>query len=394
MPGVYAWSPDPFLQFRDEQAKPLGGGSLFIYVAGTSTPAPTYSDIGLQVLNPNPIVLSSDGRNPAGPIFLEQGNRYRYILQDRDGNTVLTRDNILGGTVASLPGVSPQQANFIAQGRLTLVSGDPVNADTDAIGADTVYYAPYQGSSIALFDSATGWAMYSFPQLAMPLSDLGLDVGMVCDVFAHANAEGVVTLEAIPWATPTIRATPLAVQDGVYVWGDDPGSRYLGSFATSDSGLVTEDSTVRRFLYNAQNRTTKALIRLETTASWQYDLPDVVRQANANPLNQVSVLQGLQEDAIEVSLGVFADVIDMRVGIGIGIDVPVIDTIRSFGGSFSAEVNPTTVQLATKWSGYLVGRHDLLWLEYYIPDAGNVSLPTWWSHQPRFASGMIGSCRC
>lgn len=103
MAGVYSWSPDPFLQFRDAQGQPLGAGKLYTYYAGTSTPIATYSDIALTVINPNPIILASDGTNPAGPVYLIQEQGYRYVLEDRNGNIVWVRDNIQGGTVASGP---------------------------------------------------------------------------------------------------------------------------------------------------------------------------------------------------------------------------------------------------------------------------------------------------
>ena len=104
--GTY--TPDPFIQFEDSSGNPLATGKLYTYIAGTSTPLATYSDVNLTVQNANPIILGSDGRNPAGPIFLTPGQSYKYVLQDLNGNTISTRDNISA--------VPPSSANIDVQG--------------------------------------------------------------------------------------------------------------------------------------------------------------------------------------------------------------------------------------------------------------------------------------
>ena len=53
--------PVPRMQFFDASGTPLAGGLVYTYNAGTSTPAPTYTDSTGTVLNANPVVLDAGG---------------------------------------------------------------------------------------------------------------------------------------------------------------------------------------------------------------------------------------------------------------------------------------------------------------------------------------------
>jgi len=76
-------------QFNDVNGVPLSGGLLYVYVAGTSTPATTYSDFALTTANANPIVLDSRGE---ANIYLADG-AYKFVLADSDDVTLWTVDN-------------------------------------------------------------------------------------------------------------------------------------------------------------------------------------------------------------------------------------------------------------------------------------------------------------
>lgn len=55
-------------------------GVIYFYEAGTSTPKDTYEDADLSTANPNPIILSDDGR-PPDPIFFDVGG-YKVVVCD------------------------------------------------------------------------------------------------------------------------------------------------------------------------------------------------------------------------------------------------------------------------------------------------------------------------
>ena len=68
---------------------PAGGGSVFLYEPGTTTPITSYRDSGLVVPHSNPVKLSGAGR---ANIWINRDAD--MVIQDRNGTTILTADNI------------------------------------------------------------------------------------------------------------------------------------------------------------------------------------------------------------------------------------------------------------------------------------------------------------
>ena len=67
-------------QFLDANGAPLTGGLLYTYLAGTSTPATTYTSRAGTSNNTNPIVLDAAGRTPA-EVWLDGGVLYKFVLK-------------------------------------------------------------------------------------------------------------------------------------------------------------------------------------------------------------------------------------------------------------------------------------------------------------------------
>lgn len=82
-------------QFFSASGKPLAGGKINTYAAGTSTPQSTFADNGGANTNPNPIILDSNGRSPVA-IWLTAQVTYRFVITDSNNNIVTTLDNISG----------------------------------------------------------------------------------------------------------------------------------------------------------------------------------------------------------------------------------------------------------------------------------------------------------
>jgi hypothetical protein len=83
-------------QFFDNNGKPLSGGKLFTYTAGSTTPAATFtSSLGITA-HTNPIVLDAAGRVPGGEIWLTDGIIYKFVLQTSTNVQIATYDNIVG----------------------------------------------------------------------------------------------------------------------------------------------------------------------------------------------------------------------------------------------------------------------------------------------------------
>jgi hypothetical protein len=72
-------------QQLNNQGKPLLNAPLYVYEANTSTPANTYEDFGLTILNPWPLRTDGAGRFP--PFWVEDG-AYRARFTDAAGAVV------------------------------------------------------------------------------------------------------------------------------------------------------------------------------------------------------------------------------------------------------------------------------------------------------------------
>lgn len=84
-------------QFFDNSGNVLTGGKLYTYLAGTTTPATTYTTSSGNTAQPNPIVFNAAGRVPdSGEIWLSDGVLYKFSLQDQYGVQIATYDNIDG----------------------------------------------------------------------------------------------------------------------------------------------------------------------------------------------------------------------------------------------------------------------------------------------------------
>ena len=74
---------------------PLSGGKLETYLAGTTTPAVTYTTSAGTIAHQNPIILDSSGR-VSEEVWLTAGVIYKFTLKDADNALIWTKDNISG----------------------------------------------------------------------------------------------------------------------------------------------------------------------------------------------------------------------------------------------------------------------------------------------------------
>ena len=83
-------------QLFNDNGDPLAGGKIETYLAGTNTPAVTYTTNAGNVAHTNPIVLDSAGRVPSGEIWLAFNTAYKFIIKDSNNVLIGTYDNIGG----------------------------------------------------------------------------------------------------------------------------------------------------------------------------------------------------------------------------------------------------------------------------------------------------------
>jgi hypothetical protein len=82
MTGVIATIPRN--QFLDTLGKPLAGGKLYTYLAGTTTPVATYQDQALTIKNEPAIPLDATG---SCTIWLDPAKSYKFVLKNAVGVT-------------------------------------------------------------------------------------------------------------------------------------------------------------------------------------------------------------------------------------------------------------------------------------------------------------------
>ncbi len=216
------------------------------------------------------------------------------------------------------------------QGRLTLTSGTPV-LTSSVTGAGTVYFTPYGGSSVALWNGSA-FAATSFAELSQALSDTtkspsAAAAASVYDLFVWSDG-GTIRLSRGPaWSAGATAgssnargsgagSTALTRVQGVLVnavaIANGPAAgygTYVGTIATDAAGATVSmnfggsaagGSPARLGVWNAHNRRTAAAAVYDTTSSHTYNSA-TVRPYNNSTNNAIISVVGAVEDAVDVA---------------------------------------------------------------------------------------------
>jgi hypothetical protein len=270
----------------------------------------------------------------------------------------------------------------MVQGRLTLETGVPVST-TDQVDKTTLYWTPYLGNQMALYDGAA-WAVVEFGELSLALT--GLTANKNYDVFIDYNGGTPQIVLGTAWTNDTTRAEALTTQNAVYVKTGAADHRYVGTIRTTDTDK-TQDTLAKRFVWNLYNRVPRTMqAATETTDTWTYTTA-TWRQANANAANQLDYVVGLNDMAVEATaLGMPSNSGSSATSTAIGVDS------TSTPGSLLMPTSGHTGQIpvaATYIGTPGIGRHFLAWLEYSSASGtstwrGDSGAPT------RLQAGIIG----
>lgn len=212
--------------------------------------------------------------------------------------------------------VGLQGQNGICEGRLTLLTATPITQANQS-AKTTVYFTPYSGDRVALYNGSTGWYTWHFTEKSVAVPSTTVTP---FDIFAYYTGSAV-ALEALSWTNDTTRATALTTQDGVYVKTGQPSRRYLGTGRTTSSSGQTADTVTQRFLWNYYHRIRKPLVIVNgtghtyNTATWR---PFNNSQANSQ-VEQVTGV-GITANPASLLLGstIAAGNSDVLLSIGVG----------------------------------------------------------------------------
>jgi hypothetical protein len=192
----------------------------------------------------------------------------------------------------------PAQSNGQVDGRLTLVSGNPTG---EATGATSLYYTPYRGNRIDLYNGSV-WVTCTFSQITQSLT--GLTINSNYDVFVYdSNADNVAdTLDLVIWTNDSTRATTPVLQDGIYCKSGALGRRYVGTIRTigafagcsDDAGLAGT-----RYVSNYYNQVLRTNGSIPTTASGTYTYASTIVRNWNNTFIGVDVVKcGLDDPSL------------------------------------------------------------------------------------------------
>lgn len=266
-----------------------GAGGFGAASAGTDYYAPGSTDVAL-----------ADGGT--GSSLGDPGSDQIMFWDDSAGEvTWLTVGTGLSISATTLTATaSAPEIIGIVNGRLTLTTGTPIT--TSAVtAATTLYFTPYCGGQIALYDGSTSWSLFDLTEISASLSGLTADTNY--DVFVYDNTG--LTLDLVAWSTATARATALTTQDGVYVKSGATTRRYVGTIRITGTTGQCEDSLggsnsiAKRFVWNYYNRVPRQAYVIESTSSWTYST-GTWRRMNANTNMQVQFVVGVDEYPVDI----------------------------------------------------------------------------------------------
>lgn len=292
-------------------------------------------------------------------------------------------------------------------GRLTLTTAVPVTT-SDVSAAGTVYYTPHRNNRIVLYDGSK-WVWYTFTELSQATTDATKSPA-ACgnnsnyDVFVWNDAGTLRATRGPAWSSGVARGagagtTELEFFEGRYVNKEaitnGPAARrglYVGSVRT-DGAAVVNDTLALRHVWNTYNRVERALLVIEATNNWAYST-NVLRQANANAANQISLLAGMVEDAVEVEVRAHManDTGGAAASVGIGLDSTSTNVAGALVTQITLGAALTGYAAGAKYVGFPgLGYHYLAWLEAATA-TGNT---TWYGDNASsvLQSGMAGRWR-
>lgn len=144
-------------------------------------------------------------------------------------------------------GITPQL-------RLSLVSGNPISL-TDSSSVGTVYYTPYNGSAIQLYNGSN-WEVFALSELSLSLT---ATQDKNYDIFIDYNAGTPQMVLGTAWTNDTTRADALAYQNGRLVKSGTAAYLYVGTIRANGTN-TTIDTEALRYVYNYYNRIRKGSV--------------------------------------------------------------------------------------------------------------------------------------
>jgi hypothetical protein len=191
-------------QFCDAEGNPVYSGKLYSFIAGTTTPQPTYSDpdLAAEHANANPTLLNAAGEAATNLYLLPTG--YTFRLDDADDVTLWTVDGVEDvGAIAA--------ATF---GRGLTAGGKNVTSGYTALATDQLITVASTGGAnpcvINLLPAADA-------SLALAIKNLGT-IALSVVPNGSDTLDAVNAAFTVPAASGATKPTVWLAPDGVSAW--------------------------------------------------------------------------------------------------------------------------------------------------------------------------------
>jgi hypothetical protein len=190
---------------------------------------------------------------------------------------------------------------------------------TSVASATRVYYTPYAGNIVPIFDG-TNMIATAFSEISQMTTDTAkspaaVAASKVYDIFVWNDAGTIRATRGPAWTNSTTRGYTLTRTNGFLLntssITNGPAAlrgTYVGTIASDASGLINfvfggaaSNGLAGIFhVWNAYNRVDVGCSVIDTAALYTYT-STAVRQAHGSATMQVSFVVGLAEDAVDVS---------------------------------------------------------------------------------------------
>ena len=192
----------------------MSGGKVFSYLAGTTTPAATYTSNTGVTQQQNPIILNSLGL-PAQPVWMIGGLPLKFVFQDANGvQTRPTVDNIsgigdstfegtftpiiAGTTVTGLGTYTAQNGRYTKINRLVYVEIDITITAHTGTGNLLIGILPFGSNAAAS----------PLPNIVTLVSNLSLTAGNIAIAQVRSN-DNYFAMYQMPSGGGTVTSVPI-----------------------------------------------------------------------------------------------------------------------------------------------------------------------------------------
>ena len=336
-------------QFFDNNGVPLAGGLIYTYLAGTNTPAVTYTSSTGLIAHANPIVLDSAGRITTGEIWLTSGIDYKFLVKTSVGVQLGSYDNI-----PSINDFTTINAEF----------ADLANTSNVVLGDAMIGFR--QSNFSGNLTNAVGRTVHQKLQESISVKDFGATGNGTTDdtaaiqsaINACGNNGGSIYLPAGTYKITS--SININNQNGVRLFGDGYKSTIVLDSTTSDGIVVSGTSTGTIldsfWIVGSAAATAGNMIAVTTVQNPALFLDRVLINNGWNGLSALSnnsdvfIQNFLFSNQKNIGLicggGIWANVGNINLSAGIGVKIlsglgPLMSNVDIFGCTTGVAINPS-----------------------------------------------------